>query len=154
MRFRISLAQHDDIAPWLRLAEEVAPLFGPVPGFEEVLTRKISQRQAHCARRDAENSSFLGGVIVGGNGKEYAIRWLAVFCDFHRLGIGKLLLEAAISTTPPESSVYVDTFVAGSPGADAARRLYECCGFFPADIWREGDVVRQRYLRRPYSVLP
>jgi hypothetical protein len=25
---QISLAQHDDVAPWLRLAEDVVPLFG------------------------------------------------------------------------------------------------------------------------------
>jgi GNAT superfamily N-acetyltransferase len=153
MQVRISLAQHDDVAPWLRLAEEVVPLFGPMPGFDNVLIRKIAQRQAYCARTDAGDGCFLGGVIIGGSGTEYAIRWLAVSSNFQRLGIGKLLVEAAISTTPPESTIHVDTFVAGSPGAGAARRLYECCGFIPADIWREGEVVRQRYVRRPYNVL-
>lgn len=153
MQVQISLAQHDDVAPWLRLAEEVVPLFGPMPSFDDVLIRKIARRQAYCARTDAGDGCFLGGVIIGGSGREYAIRWLAVSSNFRRLGIGKRLVEAAISTTPPESTVHVDTFVAGRPGAGAARQLYESCGFIPGDIWREGEVVRQRYVRRPYSVL-
>jgi GNAT superfamily N-acetyltransferase len=152
MQVQISLAQHDDVAPWLRLADEVVPLFGPMPGFDDVLIRKIAQRLAYCARTDAGDGCFLGGVIIGGSGTEYAIRWLAVSTNFQRLGIGKLLVEAAISTTPPKSTIHVDTFVADSPGAGAARRLYERCGFIPGGIWREGEVVRQRYVRRPYNV--
>lgn len=154
MQFQISLAQQDDVAPWLRLAEEVVPLFGPMPGFDAVLTRKIVQRQAYCARTDFRNVGVLGGVLIGGNGTDYAIRWLAVSFNFQRLGVGKALVEAALSTTPLDCTVHVDTFVEGSPGADAARRLYESCGFIPGDIWGEGELVRQRYVRRPRTVLP
>lgn len=149
MQIEISLAQSNDVAPWLRLAEEVMPLFGPMPGFDDILVRKIAQRQAYCARANAEDGCFLGGVIIGGSGTEYAIRWLAVSSNFQRQGIGKALVEALLSTIPPKSTIQVDTFVAGSPGADAPRRLYEGCGFVPGCIWREGKVVRQRYFRGP-----
>lgn len=152
MQVEISLAQRDDVAPWLRLAEEVVPLFGPMPGFDDILVRKIARRQAYCARAGAEDGCFLGGVIIGGNGMQYAIRWLAVSSRFQRLGIGKALVEAVVSTMPPDSTIQVDTFVAGSPGAGAARGLYEGCGFIPGCIWREGEVVRQRNFRGPYCI--
>ncbi|MHC2219458.1 hypothetical protein ACVIGV_004846 [Rhizobium leguminosarum] len=46
MVVQISLAQHDDVAPWLRLAEDVVLLFGPMPDFDAVLVRKIAQQRA------------------------------------------------------------------------------------------------------------
>ena len=49
---QISLAQDDDVAPWLRLAEDVVPLFGPMPDFDAVLVRKIAQQRAFSARTD------------------------------------------------------------------------------------------------------
>jgi hypothetical protein len=45
MMVQINLAQHDDVAPWLRLAEDVVPLFGPMPDFDAVLVRKIAQQR-------------------------------------------------------------------------------------------------------------
>ena len=129
-------------------------MFGPMPGFDAVLIRKIAQQQAYCARADAEDGRFVGGVIIGGSGTEYAIRWLAVTPAFRRLGVGKSLVEAAITIIPAQVSIHVDTFVTGSPGAGPARRLYESCGFIPGDIWRQGEVVRQRYVRRPYNGSP
>lgn len=149
MGIDVNLALHDDIDPWLVLAEEVVPLFGPMPGFDAVLIRKIAKQQAYSARTDAEDGRFAGGVIIGSGGSVHAIRWLAVRSGFQRLGVGRSLVEAAIANMPSQVSIHVDTFVAGSPGADPARRLYESCGFIPGDIWREGDMVRQRYVRRP-----
>lgn len=149
MQIQIRRARHDDLEPWLGLAKEVAPLFGPMPGFDAVLIRKIAQQQAYCARTYAGHGRFVGGVIIGGSGKVYAIRWLAVFPGFQRLGVGKSLVKAVIASLPAQVSIHVDTFVTGSPGAGPARRLYESCGFIPGDVWREGDVVRQRYVRWP-----
>lgn len=149
MLIQVNLARHDDIDPWLVLAEEVVPLFGPMPDFDAVLVRKIAQKQAYCARTDAEDGRFVGGVIIGGGGNMYAIRWLAVRSAYQHLGVGKSLVEAAIANIPAQSTIHVDTFVTGSPGAGPARRLYETCGFIPRDIWNEGDVIRQRYVRLP-----
>lgn len=149
MQVQINLARHDDLEPWLGLAEEVVPLFGPMPDFDAVLIRKIAQQQAYCARTDDGNGGFVGGVIIGGDGSAYAIRWLAVRSGFQRLGVGKSLVNAAIANIPAQASIHVDTFVTGSPGAGPARGLYESCGFIPHDIWAEGKVVRQRYVRLP-----
>lgn len=147
MQFKINLARHDDVEPWLELAEEVVPLFGPMPGFDAVLIRKIAQQQAYCARTDNRNGGFIGGVILGGGGSVHAIRWLAVRLGFQRLGVGKSLVDAAIANIPARASIHVDTFVTGSPGAGPAMGFYESCGFIPRDIWTEGEVVRQRYVR-------
>lgn len=87
-----------------------------------------------------------------------AAAWLtpSAGSPFHRnisdSGIGKALIKAALSTMPPECTVHVDTFVEGSPGAGAARRLYESCGFVPGDVWWEGEIVRQRYVRTPRMI--
>ena len=150
---QIGLAHRDDVESWLRLAEDFVPLFGPMPGFEAVLVRKIAQQQAFSARTDIENAGFIGGVLIGGSESKYAIRWLAVSSEFRRLGVGKKLVEAALSSVPPDTVVHVDTFVAGSPGAEAAKRLYIGCGFIPMEVWKEGEVVRQRYVRRPLTRL-
>ncbi|MDC9835153.1 GNAT family N-acetyltransferase [Rhizobium binxianense] len=149
MMVQISLAQHDDVTPWLRLAEDVVPLFGPMPGFDAVLVRKITRQQAFSARTDMGSTRFIGGILIGGSDSKHAIRWLAVSSEFQRLGVGKMLVETALSSIPSDSTVHVDSFVAGSPGAEATKRLYEGCGFIPLEVWREGEVVRQRYMRPP-----
>ncbi|WP_427149709.1 MULTISPECIES: GNAT family N-acetyltransferase [Rhizobium] len=135
--------------PWLRLAEDVVPLFGPMPGLDAVLVRKIAQQRAFSARTDTGTAGFIGGVLIGGSESKYPIRWLAVSSEFRRLGVGKMLVETALCSIPSDAVVHVDTFVAGSPGAEATKRLYESCGFIPSEVWREGEVVRQRYMRRP-----
>lgn len=149
MQVRIDLARQDDIALWMTLAAEVAPLFGPMPDLDVVLERKISQNQAYCARLGTDRASQLGGTFIGGAGTEHWIRWLAVFSEYRGLGVGRLLVETAISSIPKASSIYVDTFPGEAPGADAANRLYLSCGFAPTEVWRAGEMVRQRYMRRP-----
>ncbi|RWX36006.1 GNAT family N-acetyltransferase [Rhizobium leguminosarum] len=149
MMVQISLAQHDDVAPWLRLAEDVVPLFGPMPDFDAILVRKIAEQRTFSARTDIGSAGFIGGVLIGGSDLKHAIRWLAVSSEFRRLAVGKMLIEAALSSIPSDSTVHVDTFIAGSPGAEATKRLYKGCGFVPLEVWREGEVVRQRYMRPP-----
>ncbi|WP_082640424.1 GNAT family N-acetyltransferase [Aureimonas sp. N4] len=145
---QISAAQHSDVAAWLRLAEEVVPLFGPMPGFDAVLAREIAQKQAYCARIGIGNAAFTGCVLISNNGLQIAIRWLAVSSEFRRRGIGKMLVEAVLSSVLSESIIHVDTFVAGSSGSEADRRLYESCGFSPSEILGEADMIRQRYARK------
>jgi hypothetical protein len=45
MQVQIKLARHDDVEPWLELAEEVIPLFGPMPGFDAVLIRLAAAKK-------------------------------------------------------------------------------------------------------------
>jgi ribosomal protein S18 acetylase RimI-like enzyme len=153
MQIQIALAQRDDIAPWMSLAEQVIPLFGPMPDFDAVLGRKIAQKQAYCARISANDTTLAGGILIGGTGREHWIRWLAVSAEHRRLGIGRTLAETAISVIPANSSIYVDTFVEGSAGAGAANRLYESCGFAPTEVRQIDGFVRQRFMRPPSVVV-
>ncbi|MEZ2220139.1 GNAT family N-acetyltransferase [Rhizobium sp. RCC_161_2] len=146
MEFQIDLARHADIAPWMMLSEEVVDLFGPMPGFTAVLTRKINQKQAFCAR-PADGKSLIGGMLMGGSGETFWIRWLAVSREHRRSGIGRALVERAIAIAPLQSLLQVDTFIEGSAGGAAARRLYESSGFAPGEVWQKDGVVRQRYVR-------
>lgn len=151
MQIEIDLAGPDDISPWILLAEEMLPLFGPMPGFDGVLTRKIAQSQAYCARPSGQGLPFLGGVLIGGTGQEHWIRWLAVCSTHRRLGIGRLLTEAVIAAIPARSFLNVDTFTKGNPGAVEASHLYESCGFVPTGVVDVDGQFRQRYRRRSAS---
>ncbi len=148
MQIEIDLAGPDDIPPWMSLAEEMLPLFGPIPDFDGVLTRKIAQRQAYCARASGQGLQLLGGVLIGGTGQEHWIRWLAVCSTHRRLGIGRLLTEAVIAAIPARSFLNVDTFAKGNPGAVEASHLYESCGFVPTGVVDVDGQFRQRYRRR------
>ncbi|WP_039974944.1 GNAT family N-acetyltransferase [Rhizobium sp. AP16] len=146
MEIQIDLAQHADIAPWMMLSEDVVDLFGPMTDFAAVLTRKINRRQAFCART-AGRRSLIGGMLMGGSDDTFWIRWLAVSREHRRSGVGRALVERAIATAPLQSRLQVDTFIEGSVGGAAARRLYESTGFTPGEIWQKDGVVRQRYVR-------
>lgn len=149
MQIEIDMAEPYDIPHWMSLAEEVRPLFGPMPGLDGVLKRKIAQYQAYCARASGQGLPFLGGVLIGGAELEHWIRWLAVSPTHRRLGIGRLLIEAVIAAIPPGAFLNVDTFLKGAPGAAEASRLYESCGFVPTDVVAVHGQVRQRYRRPP-----
>ncbi|HDF2330362.1 TPA: GNAT family N-acetyltransferase [Morganella morganii] len=149
MTIQIALAEDHDVTPWLMLAEQVIPLFGPMPDFDVVLKRKVMQGQAFCARTATNGSNFAGGVLIGGKGNEHWIRWLAVLAEHRRLGVGGRLLEAAVAAIPACSTIYVDTFAKGNPGAGPANRLYQSYGFEAAGLWKTGTVTRQRYMLLP-----
>lgn len=148
MQIRIDLAVHADIAPWIMLAEEVVGLFGPMHGFSAILARKIDRKQALCART-VKGQSFAGGILLGGSGDVFWIRWLAVSREYRRCGIGRRLIETAIMLAPPYCHIYVDTFTKETTGGLAARRIYESCGFVPGEVWANEDMVRQRFIRAP-----
>jgi GNAT superfamily N-acetyltransferase len=152
MQFSIALAESQDIPSWMTLAEQVVPLFGPMPDFEAVLERKILRKQAFCAR-SLPGTPIAGGMLIGGTDGELWIRWLAVSSGHWRHGIGKMLLKTAVAHTPANSVIYVDTFVEGSAGAEAAAGLYKSCGFKPTEIWTRDGVTRQRYARKPTDLL-
>ncbi|OQP88226.1 hypothetical protein BTR14_01870 [Rhizobium rhizosphaerae] len=143
----IDLATAGDVVPWLALAERMTVLFGTMPGFEMILNRKILQRQAYCARWRGSAASFLGAALVGGNSDFRWIRWLAVLPEHRHKGIGKMLVQKAV-TVSGTAPVYVDTFCDDSAAATAARRLYESCGFCPTEIVSVDGLVRQRYSRQ------
>jgi GNAT superfamily N-acetyltransferase len=152
MRVKIALADDYDLASWKGLAEEVTPLFGPMIGFEAILERKVGQKQAFSARVISDPSIFVGGILLGGPTDCYWIRWLAITSEYRRAGIGKMVLETALESLTNKSAIYVDTFVNGMPGAEAAGLFYENNGFKPFGINMVDGVKRQRYKRQPIEL--
>ncbi|MCX6099998.1 MAG: hypothetical protein NTV92_00935 [Candidatus Bipolaricaulota bacterium] len=60
------LAERADFGPWLELAAEVEPLFGPMardPVFQRALSRNIARRTAYCIR---ESDGVPGSPLVAG----------------------------------------------------------------------------------------
>ena len=106
-----ALATDADAESWLELVREVEPLFGLMPGFEEILVRKIGQRAAFCVRSDLiGDSRVLGGILIGGTPMHGWIRWLAVRSSGRGRGVGRCLLAKAIEHFPPPTTVSLDTF--------------------------------------------
>lgn len=135
----------------MELSVEVAELFGPMPGFAEILTRKIDQRQAFVARMK-DGGRLSGGMLIGGSWPSYWIRWLAVRPQHRNCGVGTALVHAAINNIPARAVISVDTFTQDVADGHAARRLYERCGFVAGTIWKDHNVIRQRYARQPHGL--
>lgn len=123
----------NDYSDWLKLAEEVEPLFGPMtddPIFCDGLKQAILEGSAFCltkSENDKENELFLGGIIISKEANE--IVWLAVSQHSRGQKIGAALLSEAMKhfdhTRPITVTTFDRTIEAGAP----ARRLYASFGF-------------------------
>jgi GNAT superfamily N-acetyltransferase len=132
--FQVIEATESDILPWLNLAKQVEPLFGPMinQDFDRVLRRNISRGSAFCVRSGMTPNILAGGLLFDyRNPPHYKLSWMAVETTLQRKGIGQLLLERAIAKTIPPCTIEVITFGPDHPGGEAARRFYEAFGFRP-----------------------
>src|SRR5690606_1619712 len=134
----------------MELSVEVAELFGPMHGFAEILASKIERRQAFVARMK-DGGRLAGGMLIGGSWPSYWIRWLAVRPQHRNCGVGTALVHAAINKVSARAVISVDTFTQDVVEGHAARRLYERCGFVAGPIWKDHDVIRQRFARQPHG---
>jgi GNAT superfamily N-acetyltransferase len=140
-------ATRDDIVPWLALAREVEPLFGPMPDFRTTLLRKIEAGAAICVRlRERGFEEIAGAALLGGTAPQHWIRWLAVRASSRNRGIGAALVTEALRRFPPPCRVNVDTFRGENAEGRAARRLYERFGFQPGALIEFRGAPRQRYV--------
>lgn len=124
----VQTATPADFDPWLTLAREVEPLFGPMvdePGFHAALTAAIERGQAFCIR--AEDGSLCGGILIDPAAKEIA--WLVVAERWQGHGYGRALLAHALTHLNPDQDICVTTFAPGIPEGQAARQLYQRFGF-------------------------
>lgn len=124
-------AREDELPSWLALAREVEPLFGPMaddPGFAAALREAVRAHAALSVRVEVgAGSTFGGGLVI--SPAENEVVWLAV-AEAHRgLGLGRLLLVAALARLDPAREVRVQTFDGAVAAGQAARRLYQGCGF-------------------------
>jgi ribosomal protein S18 acetylase RimI-like enzyme len=117
----IFVAQNEDFSPWLYLAAEVEPLFGPMvnePGFHQALHKNIERGTAYCIRENngPSGTPLLGGLLFSPKPPEYTIGWLAVAQQYRRCGVGRLLVEYVINLVVPPAEMSVTTFGKDSEG--------------------------------------
>lgn len=121
-----------DYNDWLKLAEEVEPLFGPMvkdPAFCEGLKGVIQTGTAFCASEYKGNGTYIfhGGIIISPENNE--ILWFAVTKDSRGKGIGRLLLSTAIANLDKNKKITVTTFDETCQTGLPARQLYKSYGF-------------------------
>ncbi len=122
----------DDFEGWLRLAQEVEPLFGPMvqdPDFRKGLRQAILDGHALCVRTEAgsDEQRLLGGIVIAPKANE--ILWFAVTKEKRGKGIGRTLLQAAIEHLDKSRPIIVTTFDQTVAAGTPARNLYHTVGF-------------------------
>jgi GNAT superfamily N-acetyltransferase len=149
----VRVAQAADIPTWLVLAAEVEPLFGPLvsePSFLRALTRNIERGTAFCVREadGPPGAPLLGGLLFSPHPPVYTIGWLAVTGPHRRRGIGRSLVEHALSLVQTPAEVMVTTFGADDPPGIPARRFYGRMGFRAAEPAPSGPDGHARQVFR------
>lgn len=152
-------AERADFGPWLELAAQVEPLFGPMahdPVFQRALSRSIVRGTAYCIRErdDVPGSPLVAGLLVSPRPPVYRIGWLVVRKADRRSGIGRALLEYALAQIEPPAEILVVTFGPDVPGGESARRFYQKMGFVPGETAEPSTSgaarqVFRRWLREP-----
>jgi GNAT superfamily N-acetyltransferase len=133
------VAERADFGPWLELAAELEPLFGPMaddPVFQRALLRNIARGTAFCVRERGASPGvrLLAGLLLSPRPPLYRVGWLAVTRSERRSGLGRALLERALAAVPPGAEVLVITFGPDVPGGESARAFYQKVGFVPAEM--------------------
>ncbi|MBB5741920.1 ribosomal protein S18 acetylase RimI-like enzyme [Microbacterium ginsengiterrae] len=119
------LCTPNHIDSWMKLAQDVEYLFGPMPDLQTHVQRGIRRGTAMVT---LEAETVIGAMLLSGPGKPQYIRWLAVHPHYRNLGVGGALLASAIRHWP-EGDILVVTFPANHIGGQAAQRLYQQNGF-------------------------
>jgi len=122
----------DDFVGWLRLAQEVEPLFGPMvqdPGFRNGLRQAIIDGHALCIRAETggHEQRLQGGIVIAPKANE--ILWFAVAEESRGNGLGRTLLHAAIKNLDKTRPIMVTTFDQTVAAGTPARGLYHAVGF-------------------------
>ncbi|MDY0019777.1 MAG: N-acetyltransferase [Anaerolineae bacterium] len=128
----VTIATLADFEPWLALAQEVEPLFGPMvaePSFHQALKDALQTGSAFCIREEAAppGAPLCGGIVIAPEANEIA--WFAVAERYQGCGFGKALLAHALSQLNPNRDITVQTFDATSEAGRPARHLYQRFGF-------------------------
>ena len=144
MQQSVCLADVDDIPSWLEIVREVELLFGPMPKFDVTLKNSIAARRALCVRDDPR--VVLGGLLLGGTAPDNWIRWLAVRKSARGRGIGKTLIQEALSRCARPCTVSLATFGADNAAGLPARALYERLGFVACEMLPRGPEGGTRQL--------
>jgi len=135
----VEVATKADFKPWLVLAAEVEPLFGPMvaePAFLGAIERSIARGSGFCVREgDAPPGvPLLAALLWSSHPPSHQIGWLAVAGVARRRGLVTLLVRHALSLVCPPAEITVKTFREDSPGGAPARLFYARMGFLPAAL--------------------
>ena len=97
--------------------------------FQTALRQAISNKTAFCIRsKNSDRDQVLkGGIVISKELNE--ILWFAVSGIYRGKGLGKALLEFAISKLNQQKSIVVQTFDESVSEGKAARQLYYNAGF-------------------------
>jgi GNAT superfamily N-acetyltransferase len=132
-------AERADFGPWLELAKEVEPLFGPMardPIFQRALSRNIARGTAYCIRENdgGMGSRLVAGLLLSPRPPIYRIGWLVVTASERRSGLGRTLLHRALVGIEPPAEILVVTFGPDVPGGESARSFYRKMGFASGEM--------------------
>ncbi len=146
-------ATQADIPAWLKLAEQVEYLFGPMsnePSFHRSLQKNIVRGSALCVRDKygKPGASLLGGLLYSTKPPNYKIGWLAVTQNQRRKGIGQQLFMELLNHIVVPATVEVTTFGPDNPAGASALRFYEQMGFQAAEAAPNGPEGRSRQIYR------
>ena len=133
------VAERADFGPWLKLAAEVEPLFGPTardPAFQRALSRNIARGTAFCIRENdgCPGSRLVAGLLLSPRPPIYRIGWLVVTESERRSGLGRAVLNRALAGIEPPAEILVITFGSDVPGGESARSFYQKRGFAPGEM--------------------
>jgi GNAT superfamily N-acetyltransferase len=133
------VAERADFGPWLELATEVEPLFGPMahdPVFQRALSRSIARGTAYCIREHdgGMGSRLVAGLLLSPRPPIYRISWLVVTASERRSGLGRAVLNRALAGIEPPAEILVITFGSDVPGGESARSFYQKMGFTPGEM--------------------
>jgi ribosomal protein S18 acetylase RimI-like enzyme len=140
-------ANEEDVEPWLALARDVEPLFGPMPDIAEPIRRGIARGTALVAQ-DVDGR-FAGAALLSRDDQPHVIHWLAVRPGARRQGIGSALVTAILARWD-DTPIEVVTFGVEVAGGEAARALYAAHGFEFKEHNEKGPEggSRERWIRR------
>jgi GNAT superfamily N-acetyltransferase len=131
----IRWATKEDIPAWMKLADNVAMIFGnPTMSadkdFHEYMEGKLSKFEALIAV-DRMSGECLG--IIGFSRTYNRITWFGVFDQYRCKGIGTRLLSTALRQLDNTKDITVETYRDDYPAGIPARKVYHKAGFVDVD---------------------
>ena len=131
----IRWATLEDKPSWIRLADNVANIFGhPTMStdkdFHEYINGKLSKYEALIAI-DRMSGNCLG--VIGFSRTHNRITWFGVFELYRGKGIGTRLLSTALRQLDTSKEITVEAYRDDYPAGLAARAVYHKAGFVDID---------------------